>query len=91
MDVLSANIQFIPLHSENPMAAVDEAIALIQSVGVSYEVGPFGTSIEGDIDAVNNLIHNLQKSAITKEFLLNVQYHVGGDKLSNEEKIAKFR
>ncbi|MDC0614773.1 thiamine-binding protein [Schleiferiaceae bacterium] len=91
MDVLSANIQFIPLHSENPMAAVDEAIALIQSVGVSYEVGPFGTSVEGDIDAVNNLIHNLQKSAITKEFLLNVQYHVGGDKLSNEEKIAKFR
>jgi uncharacterized protein YqgV (UPF0045/DUF77 family) len=91
MDVLSANIQFIPLHSENPMAAVDEAIALIQSVGVSYEVGPFGTSVEGDIDAVNNLIHNLQKSTITKEFLLNVQYHVGGDKLSNEEKIAKFR
>ena len=36
MDVLSANIQFIPLHSEDPMAAVDQAIALIQSVGISY-------------------------------------------------------
>ena len=91
MDALSANIQFIPLHSEDPMAAVDQAIALIQSVGISYEVGPFGTSVEGNIDSINDLIHLLQKSAITKEFLLNVQYHVGEDKLSNAEKVAKFR
>jgi uncharacterized protein YqgV (UPF0045/DUF77 family) len=91
MDVLSANIQYIPLHIEAPMEAVDEAIALIQSAGVSYEVGPFGTSVEGDVDAVNDLIHKLQKSMIAKEFLLNVQYHVGGDKLSNVEKVAKFR
>jgi len=91
MDVLSANIQFIPLHSEDAMAAVDQAISLIQHASVSYEVGPFGTSVEGDVDAVNDLIRKLQKSTIAKEFLLNVQYHVGGDKLSNTEKVAKFR
>ena len=37
MDLLSANIQYIPLHAEDPMVAVDQAIALIQSAGVSYE------------------------------------------------------
>tara|TARA_Y100000385_G_scaffold129901_1_gene135278 strand:+ start:665 stop:940 length:276 start_codon:yes stop_codon:yes gene_type:complete len=91
MDVISANIQYIPLYSANPMEAVDEAIALIQSAGVSYEVGAFGTSVEGESDVIHALIHNLLKSAIAKEFLLNVQYHVGGDKLSNEEKVSKFR
>ena len=91
MAVLSANIQFIPLHGEDPMAAVDQAIALIQSVGISYEVGPFGTSVEGEAEAVEELVHHLLKSAVSKEFLLNVQYHVGGNKLSNEEKVAKFR
>ena len=91
MDLLSANIQFIPLHSEDAMAAVDQAISLIQHASVSYEVGPFGTSVEGDVDAVNDLIRKLQKSTIAKEFLLNVQYHVGGEKLSNAEKVAKFR
>ena len=91
MDVLSANIQYIPLHSEAPMEAVDQAISLIQHASVSYEVGPFGTSVEGDVDAVNDLIRKLQKSTIAKEFLLNVQYHVGGEKLSNAEKVAKFR
>jgi len=91
MDVLSANIQFIPLHSEDPMAAVDQAIALIQSVGISYEVGPFGTSVEGEAEAVEELVHHLLKSVVSKEFLLTVQYHVGGNKLSNEEKVAKFR
>ena len=91
MDVLSANIQFIPLHSEDPMAAVDQAIALIQSVGISYEVGPFGTSVEGEASSIQELVHNLLKSTISKEFLLNVQYHVGTDKLSNADKVAKFR
>ena len=91
MDVISANIQYIPLYSANPMEAVDEAIALIQSAGVSYEVGAFGTSVEGESDVIHALIHNLLKSSIAKEFLLNVQYHVGGDKLSNEEKVSKFR
>jgi len=33
MAILSAHIQFIPLSNETPMAAVDSAIALIQTVG----------------------------------------------------------
>jgi len=91
MAILSAHIQFIPLSNEAPMAAVDSAIALIQTEGLTYEVGPFGTSVEGEASAIQELVHNLLKSTISKEFLLNVQYHVGTDKLSNADKVAKFR
>jgi len=89
--MISAQIQFIPLHATEPMVEVDAAIALIQDSGLSYEVGPFGTSVEGPKTAVQRLIDNLLSLSTSKEFLLNVQYHVGDDRLSNAEKVAKFR
>lgn len=88
---LSANIQFIPLSDSQPMDRVDEAIALIQSSGLSYEVGPFGTSVEGPQEEVNALILALQQLDNTEEFLLNVQYHIGEQRRSNSDKVAKFR
>jgi hypothetical protein len=47
--------------------------------------------VEGEASSIQELVHNLLKSTISKEFLLNVQYHVGTDKLSNADKVAKFR
>ena len=88
---LSAHIQFIPLHHAEPMAAVDVAIGIIQSSGLAYEVGPFGTSVEGASNTVEELVRLLLHSSISEEFLLNVQFHVGDDKLSNTAKVAKFR
>ena len=88
---ISTQIQFIPLHSAEPMAAVDAAIALIQNSGLTYEVGPFGTSLEGPKTAIQKLIDDLLLLSTCEEFLLNVQYHVGENRLSNEEKVAKFR
>lgn len=88
---ISAQIQFIPLLSTEPMAVVDTAIALIQNSGLTYEVGPFGTSVEGPQTAIQKLIDDLLSLTNCKEFLLNVQFHVGDDRLSNEEKVAKFR
>jgi uncharacterized protein YqgV (UPF0045/DUF77 family) len=73
------------------MVEVDAAIALIQDSGLSYEVGPFGTSVEGPKTAVQKLIDDLLSFTTCEEFLLNVQYHVGDDRLSNAEKVAKFR
>lgn len=73
------------------MAEVDAAIVHIQDSGLSYEVGPFGTSVEGPKIAVQNLIDDLLSLTTCKEFLINVQYHVGDDRLSNAEKVSKFR
>ena len=88
---ISAQIQFIPLHNNSPMDRVDEAIAIIQASGVRYSVGPFGTSVEGEQGVINELVLQLQNLKTTAEFLLNVQYHLGENRLSNDEKVAKFR
>ena len=88
---ISAQIQFIPLYSDSPMDRVDEAIAIIQASGVRYSVGPFGTSVEGEQGVINELVLELQNLKTTPEFLLNVQYHLGENRLSNDEKVAKFR
>jgi uncharacterized protein YqgV (UPF0045/DUF77 family) len=88
---ISAQIQFIPLHSDSPMDRVDEAIDIIQASGVRYSVGPFGTSVEGEQGVINELVLELQNLKTTPEFLLNVQYHLGENRLSNDEKVAKFR
>ena len=89
--MISAQIQFIPLHATEPMVEVDVAIALIQDSGLTYEVGPFGTSVEGPKIQVKSLIDQLLSLTTCEEFLLNVQYHVGENRLSNMEKVAKFR
>ena len=72
---VSAHVQFIPLKEDAPMQAVDKAILIIQESGISYEVGPFGTSIEGNAVDVMKLIQTLLESDISQEFLLNAQYH----------------
>ena len=88
---ISAQIQFIPLHATEPMAKVDAAIALIQGSGLAFEVGPFGTSVEGPKIQVQSLIDQLLSLTTCEEFILNVQFHIGENRLSNEQKVAKFR
>jgi uncharacterized protein YqgV (UPF0045/DUF77 family) len=89
--MIAAHIQFIPLASDAPIELVDHAIAIIQKSGLQYEVGPFGTSVEGEATLVSGTVEALLACPTTSEFLLNVQYHVGPTRLSNLEKVAKFR
>tara|TARA_B100000900_G_C20325664_1_gene612056 strand:- start:228 stop:500 length:273 start_codon:yes stop_codon:yes gene_type:complete len=89
--IISAQIQFIPLHSDTPMDRVDEAIAIIQASGLHYRVGPFGTSVEGEQSTINELVREIQNLKTSPGFLLNVQYHIGENRLSNDEKVAKFQ
>jgi len=88
---LSAYVQFIPLKSKEPMSIIDIAIECIKNSGLEYEVGPFGTSVEGENSAVQKLIKELLSQRICEEFLVNVQYHVVASRLSNAEKVSKFR
>lgn len=88
---IAAQIQFIPLHTQEAMPIIDSAIATIESSGLSYEVGPFGTSVEGPQHQIIKLVEDLLNSSEELEFLLNVQYHKGPQRLTNTEKVAKFR
>ena len=48
MPKASLAIQVMPLQSDEPLEAVNAAIAAIKESGVVHEVGPMETALEGD-------------------------------------------
>tara|TARA_B100000497_G_scaffold118992_1_gene145848 strand:- start:1412 stop:1684 length:273 start_codon:yes stop_codon:yes gene_type:complete len=88
---ISAHVQFVPLQSREPLSIIDKAINCFKHSGLEYEVGAFGTSIEGERSAIQKLVQQLLSFDFCDEFLLNVQYHVGNNRLLNLEKVSKFR
>ncbi len=47
--IINVAIQVLPL-TEDPYPIVDRAIAAIEASGVTYEVGPLETTMEGTLD-----------------------------------------
>ena len=45
------DIEVLPGTGEDAHAVVDQAIAVIEASGLRYEVGPMGTTVEGDLDS----------------------------------------
>jgi uncharacterized protein YqgV (UPF0045/DUF77 family) len=54
-----------PGTAESRWAHVEAAIAEVQSSGLRYEVGPLGTSIEGEPDAVWALVRRVHEACLT--------------------------
>lgn len=53
----SIAIQVLPeVERDGIFDAVDEVIAYIQSTGLTYHVGPFETTVEGDFDSLMEVI-----------------------------------
>lgn len=48
--IISASLQLVPIipGAKHPYEWIDEVIAIIKASGLSYEVGPFSTSVESD-------------------------------------------
>ncbi|HSC54699.1 MAG TPA: thiamine-binding protein [Phnomibacter sp.] len=93
---INASIQLIPIDAaENAMPQIDKAIALIQQSGLHYEVGPFGTTVEGGYEKVGQLItaiNNMMNEAATVEWVLNVQFHIKPEAaVTMQEKVSKHR
>lgn len=93
--IVNASLQIVPIvQDKHPYEWVDEAIAVIQSSGVKYEVGPFATILEGNYEAVMKVIHDvnvyLQERGCA-EWIAQVQLQIrsNGD-ITGEEKTAKF-
>jgi uncharacterized protein YqgV (UPF0045/DUF77 family) len=94
--LINASIQLIPIAEvENAMQQIDNAIQLIQASGLKYEVGPFGTSVEGSYEQVLQLItaiNNLMNETSKVEWVLNVQFHIKPEApVTMKEKISKHR
>lgn len=59
----SVAIQVLPkvLEQEETRRIVDEVIAYIASTGLHYVVGPFETTLEGELDALMDIVKECQR------------------------------
>lgn len=94
--IINASIQLIPIvQDRHPYEWVDEAIEVIKSSGIKYEVGAFATVVEGTYEEVINVINkindHLQKRNCP-EWIANVQIQIrsNGD-ITGNEKTEKYQ
>ncbi|RYY67360.1 MAG: thiamine-binding protein [Chitinophagaceae bacterium] len=93
---VNASLQLVPIvQDRHPYAWVDEAIAIIQQSGITHEVGPFATVLEGTYNEVIAVFHavneHLQQRGCA-EWIVNFQLQVRADgPITGEEKTEKFR
>ena len=78
--IINASIQIVPIvQDRHPYEWVDDAIEIIKSSGIKYEVGPFATVVEGTYDDVMSVINNVNDYLLEKnctEWITNVQIQI---------------
>lgn len=90
----SVSLQVLPQKSGIDIGIIDEVIKLIQNSNVKYLVGPFETTMEGDLDTLLDIVKKAQKLCIEKgaESVLSfvkIAYSKDGV-LTIEEKTSKY-
>lgn len=93
--LVNATIQVVPLTNiETAFSLIDAAIALIQKSGIKYSVGAFETTLEGEYEAVQELIRKVEDFCYYQkelQFLIYTKLHICGSKhVTAHEKTAKF-
>jgi len=94
--IINASIQIIPIvQDRHPYNWVDEAIEIIISSGIKYEVGPFATIVEGTYDEVMKVVHRINDHLQQKncsEWITNVQIQIRSNgAITGSEKTGKFQ
>lgn len=92
----SIAIQILPGVSETSevVRIVDEVIDYIKKTGLKYYVGPFETTIEGDLDQLMDIAKQAQIIAIeagapSVSMYMKSVYRPSGEILTIDEKITK--
>lgn len=93
-NTVNVDIQVLPLTGEDVYPIVDRAIAVIQESGLKYEVGPLGTTVEGDLDACMEVAKAAHRACFVDGVprvvtVIKIGEAVGGS--SMDEKTAKYR
>ncbi|MCW5908944.1 MAG: thiamine-binding protein [Chitinophagales bacterium] len=93
--IINATIQVVPLTDiETALGMIDEVIALIQQSGISYTVGAFETTLEGEYEEVQQLLKKIEDTCYNQkelQFLLYTKLHICGSKdITVQSKTAKF-
>ncbi len=94
--LINATIQVIPLTQiKKAFPIVDKAIELIQQSGISHSVGAFETTLEGEYEALQQLLRKLEDFCYAQkevQFLVYSKLHLcGGENILAESKTAKFK
>lgn len=91
----SLAIQVLPkVEGEEVIRVVDEVIAYIKSTGLNTFVGPFETTIEGDLDELMDIAKECQKICIREGApsvmsYMKVAYNPGEGVWSIDKKVTK--
>jgi uncharacterized protein YqgV (UPF0045/DUF77 family) len=73
---------------------VDAAIKVIIASGLPYEVGPFETTVEGELDQLMRLAQEAHTAVLAtgaKQVITYMKLATGEDLGSSHEKTAKYR
>lgn len=93
----SLAIQVLPLgisDKKEVYAAVDKAIEVIKASGARYDVGPFETTMEGDLDLlwdVAKAAHRAVKDSGVGSVITYMKVAESDDPSTIDEKVAKHR
>ena len=91
----SIAFQVMPKVNKDAIKIIDTVIALVKKSGVSYEVGPMETTMEGDLNTLFAIVREAQVAAIkagASQVFTNVKilYNPKGV-MTIEEKVTKHR
>jgi uncharacterized protein (TIGR00106 family) len=89
-------IQLLPLcDKESALNYIDQAILIIKSSGLKYEVGPFETTLEGDYNKIMEIVSSIKDHVLksgASDIIINLKISASREKLlSIDEKINKHR
>lgn len=93
--IASISFQVMPKTNKDAIKIIDTVIALVKKSGVTYEVGPMETTMEGDLDTLFAIVREAQVVAIkagASQVFTNVKilYNPKGV-MTIKEKVTKHR
>jgi len=95
MAVVNVSLQVLPRVSDDRVyPVVDKVIEYIASCGVKYEVGPMETTMEGEFEALMEIVKKaqeicVQEGATRVMSVVKIDYRPEG--VTMDEKIGKYR
>ncbi len=93
-NTVNVDIEVLPITGGNVYSIVDRAIEVIQASGLKYEVGPLGTTIEGDLDSCIEVAKAAHRACFVDGVaqvvtIIKIGEFVGGPSMA--ETISKYR
>ncbi len=91
----SIAFQVMPKTDGDVIKIIDRVISIVKKSGVTYEVGPMETTMEGDLETLFAIVHEAQDIAVKEgasQVFTNVKilYNPKGV-MTIEEKVTKHR